>query len=230
MDVAEIKAEGLSRTFKITVPSSELVEKLDARIEEMRPQMNLKGFRPGKVPAAHVKKMFGKSIMGELVENLIKETNEKALSDANIRAASQPNIELEGEIEPVLEIKADLIYSLNVDIMPDFEPADVKTLKLDRPVTPVTDEDVEEAIQKLAEEIKQYEARAEDEKAETGDAVVLDFVGKIDGEAFEGGSAEEQTVVIGAGQFIPGFEEQLIDTAAGTEKDLNVNFHEDYQL
>ncbi len=229
MEVTETNAEGLSRTFKVTVPASELVAKLDSRIEEIRPQMNLKGFRPGKVPVAHVKKMFGKSIMSELIEGLVAEANQKALEDADVRPASQPDVQMDGDIEPVLEGKADLAYSLNVDVMPDFEPADIKTLKIERPVTPVADADIDEALQKLADQNQQYKPRAKTAKAKDGDAVVIDFVGKIDGEPFDGGAAEEQTVVIGAGRFIPGFEEQLIGVKAEDETELSVTFPEDYQ-
>ncbi len=229
MEVTETNAEGLSRTFKVTVPASELVAKLDSRIEEIRPQMNLKGFRPGKVPKAHVKKMFGKSIMSELIEGLVAETNQKALEDADVRPASQPDVQMDGDIEPVLEGKADLAYSLNVDVMPDFEPTDVKVLKIERPVTPVADADVDEALQKLADQNQQYKPRGKTAKAKDGDAVVIDFVGKIDGEPFDGGAAEEQTLVIGSGRFIPGFEEQLIGVKTGDETELNVTFPEDYQ-
>ena len=228
MDVTETNAEGLSRTFKVTVPASELATKLDERIEEIRPQMNLKGFRPGKVPSSHVRKMFGKSIMSELIEGLIGETNQKALEDAEVRPASQPDIEMDGDIEQVLEGKADLAYSLNVDVMPEFEPTDIKKLKLERPVTPVADEDVDEALQKLASQNQQYKPRGKTAKAKDGDAIVIDFVGKIDGEAFEGGTAEEQTVVIGANRFIPGFEEQLVGVKTGDDTELNVTFPEDY--
>jgi len=229
MNVTETNAEGLSRTFKVTVPASELAAKLDSRIEEIRPQMNLKGFRPGKVPKAHVKKMFGKSIMSELIEGLVAETNQKALEDANVRPASQPAVDMDGDFEQVLDGKADLAYSLNVDVMPEFEPTDIKKLKLERPVTPVADADVDEALQKLAEQNQQYKPRGKTAKAKDGDAVVIDFVGKIDGEPFDGGAAEEQTVVIGASRFIPGFEEQLVGVKTGDETELNVTFPEDYQ-
>lgn len=229
MEVTETNAEGLSRTFKVVVPASELVAKLDSRIAEIRPQMNLKGFRPGKVPTAHVKKMFGKSIMSELIEGLVSETNQKALEDADVRPASQPAVDMDGDMEVVLEGKADLAYTLNVDVMPDFEPTDVKVLKIERPVTPVADADVDEALQKLADQNQQYKPRGKTAKAKDGDAVVIDFVGKIDGEPFDGGAAEEQTVVIGAGRFIPGFEEQLIGVKTDDETELKVTFPEDYQ-
>ncbi|MEM8634444.1 MAG: trigger factor, partial [Pseudomonadota bacterium] len=224
----ETKVEGLSRTFKVTVPATELKAKLDTRIEEIRPQMRLKGFRPGKVPASHVKKMFGKSIMGELVEGLIGEANQKALTDAEIRPASQPDVQFDGEMETVLDGAADLSYEFSVDVMPDFEPSDIKVIEVERPVAAVSDEDVDSELGLLAEQNKKFEARGKTAKARDGDAVVIDFVGKIDGEAFEGGTAEEQAVEIGAGRFIPGFEEQLVGVKAGDETELNVTFPEDY--
>lgn len=174
MEVTETKSEGLSRTFQVRVPISELQAKLDTRIEEIRPQMRLKGFRPGKVPATHVKKMFGKSIMGELIEGLMGETNEKALTDAKVRPASQPDVQLDGDIEPVLAGEADLSYQLNVDIMPDFEPADIKTLEIDRPITPVADDEIEEALANLAEQNKQFEARGKTAKARGHDGLVCE--------------------------------------------------------
>ncbi|MEL7452275.1 MAG: trigger factor, partial [Pseudomonadota bacterium] len=137
-------------------------------------------------------------------------------------------VQLDGEIDPVLEGKADLSYDMHVDVMPDFEPADIKVLEIERPVTPVGDDDVNEALTKLAEQNQKFEARGKTAKARDGDAAVIDFVGKIDGEAFEGGTAEEQAVVIGAGRFIPGFEEQLVGVKAGEETEINVTFPDDY--
>jgi len=228
MEVTQTKAEGLSRTFEVKVPASELQSKLDARIEEIRPNMNLKGFRPGKVPAAHVRKMFGRDLMGEIIDKLVNETNQKALEDAELRPAGQPNVHVDGDMEEVVKGEADLAYHMHVDVMPEFTPVDVKTLKVTRPVAEVADEQVDEALKNLAEQNKQYEPRAKTAKAKDGDAVVIDFVGKIDGEAFDGGSAEQQTIVLGSNRFIPGFEEQLVGVKTGEEKNLEVSFPEDY--
>ncbi|MEQ9449667.1 MAG: trigger factor [Rhodospirillaceae bacterium] len=222
-------AEGLSRMYKVKVPASELKSKLDAKIEEIRPQMRLKGFRPGKVPAAHVKKMFGRSIMGEVVEATMKESSEKAIADADIRPASQPNMHLESDMEAVLEGKEDLAFHMHVDVMPEFEPADTSKIKITRPVAEVDDEALNEALGRVAENNKKFEARGKTAKARDGDAVLIDFVGKIDGEAFEGGAAEGHSLVLGSGSFIPGFEEQLVGTKAGDKKDVEVNFPEGYQ-
>ncbi len=228
MEVTETKVEGLSRTYQIKVSAAELQSKLDARIEEIRPQMRLKGFRPGKVPATHIRKMFGKSIMGELVEGLVQESNQKAIEDADVRPASDPHIHMGSEMEDVLEGRADLAYEMHLDVMPEFEPANPEDIEIERPVAELPDEDIEEALSNLAEQNTQFEARGKTAKARDGDAVVIDFVGKIDGEPFEGGTAEGQAVVIGAGRFIPGFEEQLVGVKADDDTEISVTFPEDY--
>ena len=228
MEVTQTKAEGLSRTFAVKVPASELQAKLDERIEEIRPQMKLKGFRPGKVPASHVRKLYGQDLMGELINKLVTETNQKALEDNELRPAGQPDVQIDGDMEAVVKGQADLSYNMNVDVMPEFEPADVTKLTITRPVADVAQEQIDEALGRIAEQNTQYEPRAKTAKAKEGDAVVMDCVGKIDGEAFEGGSAEQQTLVIGSGQFIPGFEDQLVGVKAGDEKDVTVTFPEEY--
>lgn len=228
MQITQTKTEGLSLEFEVAIPAEELLKKLDAKIEEIRPQMKLKGFRPGKVPAAHVKKMFGKSIMGEVIEGSIQEANLKAIEDADVRPASQPRPELKSDMEQVLEGKVDLEYNMNVDVMPEFQPVDVATLTVERPVCEIEDSEIEEALRKIAEQNTQFEAREDDDKAEDGDAVIIDFLGKIDGEPFEGGKAEQQTVVIGSNRFIPGFEEQLVGVKKDDETELKVTFPEDY--
>ena len=228
MQVTQTKAEGLSREFEVAVPAKELQDKLAARIEEIRPQMRLKGFRPGKVPAAHVKRMFGKSIMGEMIEGLVQETNQKAVEDAEVRPASQPQIHMTSDMDKVLDGDADLEYKMHFDVMPEFEHVDVSTISVDRPVCDIEDSEVEDALSKLTEQNTQYEAGEDDAKAADGDAVIIDFLGKIDGEPFEGGKAEEQAVVIGSDRFIPGFEEQLIGVKKDDETELNVSFPEDY--
>ena len=228
MEVTQTKAEGLSRTFEVKVPASELKTKLDERIEEIRPSMRLKGFRPGKVPAAHVRKMFGRDLMGELVNKLVDETNQKALEQNELRPAGQPSVRLDADMEAVIKGEADLAYHMDIDVMPEFTPADVAEIAVTRPVAEVSDEQINEALGRIAEQNTQFEPRAKTAKAKDGDAVVIDFVGKVDGVAFEGGTAEQQSVVLGANRFIPGFEEQLVGVKTGEEKELNVTFPEDY--
>ncbi len=222
-------SEGLSRMYKVSVPAADLQKRLTDRIEEMRPQMNLKGFRPGKVPAAHVRKMYGKSIMGEVVEALVQETSAKAIKDADVRPAGQPEMHMESDMDAVLDGKADLSYHMHIDVMPEFEPVDIKTLTITKPVAEITDADMAERLGQIAEANQKYDKRAKTAKARKDDAVVMDFLGKVDGEAFEGGSAEGHTLVLGSDSFIPGFEDQLIGTKAGEESDVTVTFPDDYQ-
>lgn len=221
--------EGLSRTYKVNVPQADLQKRFDERIEEIRPQMNLKGFRPGKVPASHVKKMFGKDIMGEVVQALVQETSQKAIEDADVRPAGQPEMTMESDMEKVLSGDADLAYNMHVDVMPEFEPIDVSTISITKPVADVNDEEIDGRLTQIAEANPKYEKRAKTAKARDGDAVVIDFLGKLDGEPFEGGAAEEHTLVLGSNSFIPGFEDQLVGSKAGEEKDVTVSFPENYQ-
>ncbi len=222
-------SEGLSRMYKVSVPAADLQKRLTARIEEVRPQMNLKGFRPGKVPAAHVRKMFGKDLMGEVVQAMVQETSEKAIADADVRPAGQPEMHMESEMEAVLEGNADLAYHMHVDIMPEFEPVDVKKLTIKKPVAEISDAELDERLATIAEANQKYDKRGKTAKARDKDAIVIDFIGKIDGEAFEGGAAEGHTLVLGSDSFIPGFEEQLVGVKAGDEKDVEVQFPENYQ-
>lgn len=230
MNVTETKSEGLSREFRVNIPAGELAAKLSAKIQEIQPQVQLKGFRPGKVPTAHIRKMFGKSLMGEIVQNTLEETSQKALDDKALRPAARPSIQLNGSAEKVVNGEADLEFNMQVEVMPEFTPADVADIEVERMVATATDEEIEAALKRLAEGNKSYEAREEGAAAETGDAVVIDFVGKIDDVAFDGGSAEGQTIVLGDGRFIPGFEDQLVGAKAGDDVAVKVSFPENYQV
>ena len=230
MQVVEKSSEGLSRVIAVTIPAAELNEKLDARLKEVAPQMKLKGFRPGKVPVAHVKKTFGRDLMGEIVNTALNETSQKALDEAKVRPAAPAEMKLTSDMDKVLTGGEDLAYEMELEVMPDFTPVDPKTLKLNRPTYEASDEDLEEALKELAGQAKTYEdKKGKTVKAADGDQVTIDFVGKIDGEAFEGGSAEDADLVIGSNRFIPGFEEQLKGVKVGEEKTIVVTFPEDYQ-
>lgn len=230
MNVTETKSEGLSREFRVSVPAGELAAKLSAKIEELRPQVQLKGFRPGKVPTAHIRKMYGKSIMSDIVNDLVEQTSQKTLDDRSLRTASRPNIQLDADAEKVIAGEADLAYNMQVEVMPDFEPAAIDDIVIERLVAEPTEAEITESLTRIAESNKAYDAREEGAAAEKGDAVVIDFVGRIDGEAFEGGSAEGHTLVLGEGRFIEGFEDQLIGVKAGEAKDVNVTFPEAYPV
>jgi trigger factor len=230
MNVTETKSEGLSREFRVSVPASELAARLSAKIDEIRPRVQLKGFRPGKVPVAHIRKMYGRSLMGEIVEAAVQETSQKTLEDKELRPAAQPTIRLEASADSVVSGEADLEFHMAVEVMPDFEPADVSGLKVERLIAQATEDEIAEALGRIAEGSKSYDPRAEGEASVKGDAVVIDFVGRIDGETFEGGSAEGQTLVLGEGRFIEGFEDQLIGVRAGDKVDVSVTFPEAYPV
>ncbi|CAN7342416.1 trigger factor [Phenylobacterium sp. LjRoot164] len=230
MQIVEKSGEGLSRVYGVTVPVADLNERLEARIVEIMPQLNIKGFRPGKVPAAHVRRVHGKALMAEVVEQTISETTQKVLEDNKLRPASEPDLKPEGDIAQVIDGKADLSYEISLEIMPEFEPTDLSKIALTRPVYEPTDAEVDEALDELAKQSRTYEPRTgKSLKAKDGDQLLIDFVGRIDGEAFQGGTAEDSELVLGSGQFIPGFEDQLVGAKPGDEVIVKVAFPADYQ-
>jgi len=229
MQIKELKAEGLSHTYAITVPKEDLATKLEAKIKEMQPQVSLKGFRPGKVPVSHIRKMFGQSIMKDVVEETVNETTQKAINDNKIRPAGQPQVDLRANGEDVTKGNADLEYQLTVESIPEFEPVDPEKLKFTRLTHEADDKELEEEVAKLGEGQKSYKKKAKTAKAKKGDAVLIDFVGTVDGEAFDGGAMESHQLVLGSGTFIPGFEDQLIGVKAGDELDVKVTFPDPYQ-
>jgi trigger factor len=230
MQIVEKSGEGLSRVYGVTVPAQDLTDKLEARIAEITPTLNIKGFRPGKVPTAHVRRLYGKALMSEVVEQTLTETTQKVLTDNNLRPAGDPDLKPEGDLNAVIDGKADLAYEIAVDLLPEFEPVDPSTLSLKRPVYEPSDAEVDEAVGELAKQNRTYEPRTgKAVKAKDGDMVVIDFVGKLDGEAFPGGSATDAELVLGSGQFIPGFEEQLVGAKPESDVVVKVTFPEDYQ-
>ena len=230
MQVVEKSNEGLSRVIAVTIPVAELNEKLDARVKEVAPQVKLKGFRPGKVPAAHVKKTFGRDFMGEIINAELNESSQKALDEAKVRPAAPAEMKLTSDMDKVIKGEEDLAYEMSLEIMPDFTPVDPKTLKLERPTYEASDADLDEALTELAGQAKTYEdKKGKTVKAAEGDQLTIDFLGKLDGEPFDGGAAEDADLVIGSGRFIPGFEEQLTGAKVGEEKTIEVTFPENYQ-
>ncbi|WP_296453099.1 trigger factor [Phenylobacterium sp.] len=230
MQIVEKSGEGLSRVYGVTVPQKDLSERLEARIKEIAPTLNVKGFRPGKVPPAHVKRLYGKALMSEVVQQTLTESTQKVLDDNNIRPAGDPDLKPEGDIEAVMDGKADLAYEISLDIMPEFQPVEAETLSLSKPVYTPTDKEVDEAVAELASQNRTYEPRTgKAVKAKDGDQLVIDFIGRVDGEAFEGGTAEDVPLVLGSGQFIPGFEEQLVGAKPDSDVTVKVTFPADYQ-
>lgn len=224
MQLTERRSEGLLRVYDVVVPASELQQKLNAKIAEVQPKVRINGFRPGKVPVSHIRKLYGQSMMQDIINDAVQSSTRESLE--KVRAASEPSLDLKSDIQQVVAGAADLQFELSLEIMPEFEPADLKTISITRPIAQVSDEQVDEALKELARTQRDFEDK--DGAAAEGDQVVVDFVGRIDGEAFEGGTATDAPVVIGSKQFIPGFEEQLIGAKAGDERTLEVTFPDDY--
>lgn len=230
MQVTETAAAGLKREYRVVVPLSELADKVSERLDELKGRVQLKGFRPGKVPAAHLKRLYGKSAMAEVLEAAVREANSKIVTDNNLKLATEPKVVLpteEGAIEGVIDGKTDLAYTVEMEIVPPITLADFKTIKIERLNAPVEDSEVDKAVQTIADQNKPFAAK--EGGAENGDRITTSFVGTMDGVPFEGGSGDDVPIVLGSGQFIPGFEEQLIGAKAGESRTVNVKFPENYQ-
>jgi trigger factor len=220
MQVTETLAEGLKHEFKVSVPASDLDAKADAKLIDLKDKVKLNGFRPGKVPVSHLKKVYGRSVMAETIDQTIRDTNTQIFTDRGFRLATEP--------EELLTGKSDLTYTVAIEVVPTIQLADFKTFSVEKPVVEVTDAEVDEAIKRIADQNKPYSAKTEGAKAANGDRVTINFKGSINGELFEGGTGEGIAVVIGAGQFIPGFEEQLVGIGAGETRTLKVTFPKNY--
>jgi len=228
MQITSTVSEGLRREFKVVIAQTDLNDRLTGKLEEMKPRLHLKGFRPGKAPVSFLKKTYGKSMMNEIVEAAVNESSQKAITDNALKPATPPKVDLVSEYQQVVDGKSDLEFTVKVDLMPEFELADVSKLNVERLVSEVQDADVEEALQRLAEQAKTYSPRQEGAASEKGDVVVINFVGKVDGVEFPGGKAEDFQLNLGSGQLIPGFEDQLIGAKAGDVRDVKVTFPADY--
>ena len=230
MEVVEKTNEGLSRSYGVRIDAADLGAALEAKIAEILPTLNLKGFRPGKVPAAHVRRLYGKGLMGEVVEKTLNDTSQKVLADRQLRIAAQPSLKPVSDMDQVIAGRGDLAYEIEVEVMPDFEPMDVTGLNLQRPVYRASEAEIEEELVKVVAENRTFEPRkGKSAAAEDGDQVVIDFIGRIDGEPFAGGAAEDIELILGSGQFIPGFEPQLVGAKPDQALDVTVDFPVDYQ-
>jgi trigger factor len=232
MQITETSTDGLKRTLKVVVGADELGRRFTERLGEIKDRVQLKGFRKGKVPVPHLKKVYGRSLMVEVLQETVKETSSKAIADRNERPAMQPSVTLpedQEEIERVLSGQADLAYSMSFEVLPKFELADLKSLKLERLVAEVDAEAVDKALGELAERNTAWTPEAE-RGAASGDRLTIDFVGKIGEEEFEGGKAEDAQIVLGQGSFIPGFEDGLVGAKAGEQRSVPATFPEDYPV
>ncbi|MGY3144319.1 trigger factor [Bradyrhizobium sp. USDA 3397] len=231
MQVTETLSEGLKHEFKISVPASDLDAKAGAKLVDLKDKVRINGFRPGKVPVSHLKKVYGRSVMAETIDQTIRDTNTQLFSERGFRLATEPKITMPTEqkdVEELLSGKTDLTYTVAIEVVPAIALADFKSFQVEKPVAEVTDADVEEAIKRIADSNRTYADKGEGAKAEQGDRVTINFTGRINGEVFEGGTGEGIQVLIGSNTFIPGFEEQLIGIGAGETRTLKVSFPKNY--
>lgn len=231
MQVTETLSDGLKREFQVQVPAADLEARVSERLGELKDRVQLRGFRPGKVPVAHLKKIYGKAVMAETIEALIRELNAQIVSERGLKLAMEPKVTIpneETEVAKVLGGQSDLAYTVALEILPKIELGDFKGIKLERQVAEVTDAQVEEALGRIAEQNRPFAPKGEGANVDKGDRVVIDFTGTLDGAPFEGGTGGDVGVNVGSGTFIPGFEDQLLGMAAGETRLVKVTFPANY--
>ena len=222
MQVTETSAEGLKREFTVTVPADEITDSANERFRELSQSVNLPGFRPGKVPTSVLRQRYGDAVRGEVLERTIQQSWQKALEEREIRPASEPKIEI-----VTFEDGKDLEYKLAVELMPDIDDFDLSKVELERLVVPVSDEEIDKSLERLAANKKEYEA-SEGYAAEDQDQILMDFKGTVEGKEFPGSNMEGFELVLGQGGFLPGFEEQLVGVQAGEKKQVTLTMPEDF--
>jgi len=223
MQVKESSTEGLCHAYKIKVEAQDVEKRMNERLGRLGETAHLPGFRPGKVPPKLLRQRYGKSLLGEVLEEAVNTSSQAAIAERELRLAMQPKIEIDN-----FEEGQDLEYTLNVELMPEIEPGDYSKIEVERLIAEPSKKDVDAAMQRLADAQKTFADAPEDHTAVIGNVVMLDFVGRIDGEEFEGGKAEGIRLELGTGQFIPGFEGQLVGAKAGDRLDVTCTFPADY--
>ena len=229
MQVTETLSQGLRREFKVVLPATELEQRLTSELSTLKDRVRLNGFRPGKVPVGHLRRVYGRSVMADVVQNAVNEANRKIVEDNSLKLAQEPQIQFpedKDSIEKAMDAKADLAFTVALEVLPSFEIVDVSDVTVNKPVAEVTDTEVDESLQRMAKQNLPFETK--DGGAENGDRVVVDFVGRMDGEEFQGGAGQDIKVELGSNSFIPGFEDQLLGAKAGDSKLVRVTFPANY--
>lgn len=229
MQVTETLSQGLKREFKVVLPATELEQRLNDELSTLKDRVRINGFRPGKVPVGHLRRVYGRSVMADVLQNAVNEANRKIVEDNSLKLAHEPQVKLpesQDEIEKVMEAKGDLAFTVALEVLPVFELADLSDVTVTKPVTEVTDAEINESLERMAKQNRTFEPKTG--KAAEGDRVLVDFVGRIDGTEFEGGKGEDIRVELGSNTFIPGFEDQLVGVKAGDTKLVKVAFPVNY--
>jgi trigger factor len=231
MEVTETLSDGLKREFQVQVPAADLEARVTERLGELKNRVQLRGFRPGKVPVKHLRKIYGKAVMAETIEAVIRELNAQIVSERGLKLAMEPKVTIPNEasaVEKVIGGESDLAYTLALEILPKIELADFKGIKLERQVAEVSEAQLNDALGKIAEQNRPFAVKPAGAKVEKGDRIVIDFAGKIDGAPFEGGTGGDVGVNVGAGTFVPGFEDQLVGMSVGEMRVVNIAFPDNY--
>jgi len=231
MQVTETLSEGLKREYKVVVPAAELDAKVNQRLDDLKGRVRINGFRPGKVPVAHLKRMYGRSAMAEVIEATVRDANNQIVSERGFKLAADPKVTLpteESAITQLIDGKSDLNYTMALEIVPPITLGDFKTIKLTKLTADVAETEVEEGIKNIADQNRPYTPRPQGEKATKDDRITISFAGTIDGKPFEGGTGDDAVVLIGSNTFIPGFEDQLIGVTTGETRTLKVTFPAHY--
>jgi trigger factor len=232
MQVTETLSQGLKREFKVVLPATELEERLASELATLKDRVRINGFRPGKVPVQHLRRLYGRSVMADVVQNAVNEANRKIVDENKLKLALDPQIQFpenKDEVERAMEAKADLAFTVALEVLPSFELADLSEVSVRKLTAGVSDAEVQEALERMAKQNSAFAAKGEGAEAAAGDRLVIDFVGKIDGEPFEGGIGDGVQLELGSGSFIPGFEDQLVGAKAGDAREVRVAFPADYQ-
>ncbi len=233
MQVTQTLSQGLKREYDIFLPASDLAEKLNGQLAELKSKAQIKGFRPGKVPVEHLRTIYGKSVMADVVQDAINTANKKIVDDNNLRLAREPKVELPADqaaMEAALEARGDLRFKVAVEVLPTFEIGDFSAIELERLTADVDDADVARTLERLADSRRAFVEKPETAKAEAGDRVTVDFDGEIDGAPFEGGEGRDIKVLLGSDTFIPGFENELMGVVAGEKRVIHATFPEAYAV
>ena len=229
MQVTETLSQGLKREFKVVLPATELEQRLNSELSNIKDRVRINGFRPGKVPVGHLRKVYGRSVMADVVQHAVNEANRKIVEDNGLKLAYEPQIQFpenKDEVEKAMDAKGDLAFTVALEVLPNFDLVDLSDVSVKKPVAQVADSEINESLERMAKQNVSYETK--DGESANGDRVVVDFVGRIDGTEFEGGTGQDIRVELGSNTFIPGFEEQLVGLKAGDAKLVKVAFPANY--
>lgn len=231
MQVTQTLSEGLKREYRVVLAAKDLASRVEGQLAEIKSKAHIKGFRPGKVPVAHLKRLYGRTIMAEVVQEAVNEANRQIVEENKLRLAGAPKIELsddQAELQQAFEAKADLSYLVALEVLPKIEIGTFDDIEIERLVADIPEEDVDAAVKNLADRNRPYAPKEGEAVAEKGDKVTIDFTGTVEGQVFEGGSANDVDLVLGAGSFLPGFEDQIAGMKLNERRRVSVTFPETY--